>query len=274
MKRLIFVLSLVVCVFLIPSSVNAYVQNMTTGEILFYDDFQGVAASSIPFPDASGDYDPVAMSAPPSAWACKAEDSLGRQIQVTNSTTYPDVGPAPDFAPNYLRISRVEADPADPIGYVEAQAQFVPAADGDHLHYAFWINSARPSVAAEINLWQSTGALAAQLIVDYSGAWVYWWGPNGGNAGFDSVFQDRVWQKWEIDYVNGAGTIDVSIDGYTQTLSAGGGWNISTIGFGQGGVGPENALYVSEVAVPEPTSVMVLLSGAIALLVCVWRKHK
>ena len=141
----------------------------------------------------SGDYDPVAMTSPPSAWACKNEDSLGRQIQVTDSTTSPDVGPAPDFGPNYLRVSRVNADLSDPMpGYLEAEAQYVPAADGDHLHFAYWINSARPVDCTEINLWQNTGALAFQLIVDYQGAWVWY---NGQNAGFDNVFKDRVWQK-------------------------------------------------------------------------------
>ena len=248
MKRLICVLSLVVCVVLIPSSVNAYVFNVTTGEMLFCDTFQRVVASSSVFPDTSGDYDPVAMTSPPSAWACKNEDSLGRQIQVTDSTTSPDVGPAPDFGPNYLRVSRVNADPLDPMtGYLEAEAQFVPAADGDRLHFAYWINSPYTWDCTEINLWQNTGALAFQLLVNYQSKVVFYSGIPGGDAGFSSVFQERVWQKWEIDYVNGASTIDISIDGVTNTLPAGG-WNLGSIAFSQGAVTAENALYVGEVA--------------------------
>ena len=255
MKRLICELSLVVCVFLIPSSVNAYVQNLTTGQLLFYDTFQEVTSvSHTAYADPSGDYDPVAMSSAPSTWAIYNEDALGQQVQVTDSTTSPDPGSAPDYGPNYLRVSRI----AGLGGRVEAQ--FEPQDEtGDHIKMACWLNVPDVWDGFELNIYLSGGGLANQLIVNYGGLdplAVY----NAGSIDHDTglTFTPGVWQKWEFDYVVDDLTFTLTIDGESATelamITPGG---IGSFEYSQGGQNPEspNPFYLGEVtlpAIPKP----------------------
>ena len=267
MKRLIFVLSLVVCVFLITSSVNAYVQNVTTGELLFYDTFQ-LAPNGVShqFPDTTGDYDPVAMSAAPSAWAIIGEDAIGKEVQVTDMAT---PGPAPDFGPNYLRISRIAGMGGD------AEAQFVgQATTGDHIKMAWWLNIPNRADGCELNLLNAGGAYINQIITNYGGASVW----NSGDANHDTglTFVADQWQKWEIDYNIDDPTFTLTIDGVSASgLGMGGPGSLGALEISMGATAdPGIPMYVGEAAVPEPASVMLMLSGVIALLVCVWRKRK
>jgi hypothetical protein len=270
MRQFVYVLLVLVIVLFVSSLASAAVVNMTTGETLFYDTFQGLgsAVSHAGYPDPGGSYNPVAMSSPPSAWAIRNEDALGQQVQVTDRTASPDVGPAPDYGPNYLRIARVGSP-----GYTEAEAQFVgQTTTGDHIRMAFWLNVARPGDCAEVNLYSANGGLVSQWVTDYQGAWV--WASGNGNAGFDDVFKDRVWQKWVFDYNVNDPTYTLSIDGVSKTLNISP-CNLGSIAFSQGGQSdPANALYVGEVAVPEPASMILVVSGVASLLAYAWRRRK
>jgi len=116
--KLGFVLALfVVSALLTSDAVAVKITNLTTGELLFYDDFEispnGV--SSMPFPDdANGsDYDPVVPDGFPGYWQI-ANSSPGAPVfededpfyntQVTNSLISPD--PLPIQGSNYLRVDR------------------------------------------------------------------------------------------------------------------------------------------------------------------------
>ena len=100
-----FLLVLGVVALFVSAPASASVIDMSTPggpSTLFYDNFEGLgnAVSHVPYPDTSGDFDPVATMG---TW--DIGEGSPENIQVTDSVTSPDPGTLQGS--NYLRIHRV-----------------------------------------------------------------------------------------------------------------------------------------------------------------------
>ncbi|WP_442483197.1 PEP-CTERM sorting domain-containing protein [Aeoliella sp. SH292] len=84
------------------------IRNLTTGTLLFSDNFEGAAASPALFPDTSGDFDPVASVG---SWQITGDlltdpEPASHDIQVTSSALSPDPFGGAYQGTKYLRVDR------------------------------------------------------------------------------------------------------------------------------------------------------------------------
>jgi hypothetical protein len=197
--------------------------NRTTGQVLFYDDFEAVpAVSQSAYPDVSGDYDPAA----PQAGVWSIQETGATNIQVTSyfgdGTNDPAATPQ---GTNYLRAVRHMAAVAEARMVMPA----VQSAEGDviHMETMVWIPKDVNWGAFQIQVLGSGGStdFRANVIVDVAGV------GSGAVRAWDATLVTpswvhtlrnwtvNTWQKWEIDYAVGAETFDLTLDGVKVTLN-------------------------------------------------------
>jgi hypothetical protein len=262
-------------VLLIPTMAQAMViKDLTAGRILFFDNFEGVPASTTAGVDLSGDYDPVAMIG---TWDLN-EQSPDLPLQVTSSTTSPD--PGPYRGSQYLRYyrdsgaafsSEARAVPATELlsGHRIEMSTMVYIPSTDDSYPRFQIGLERPSGNPTSN--------PVVLLREGDGRGVLYpdpalvaWAPTGLSYATDT------WQKWSFEYVVGSGTFDLTVgSGHINGLAAwGGGGAVSDVYFANGVSSPGSFYLDSVDATPEPGMLVILSTGVFSLLAYAWRKRR
>lgn len=198
---------------------RAVVMNVTTGKLLFYDDFESTTrVSHTTYGNQSEDYRP----ANPRAGTWTVKELHPSWVQVTDSKTPPD--PGAYHGAKYLRVFRDTRLPDEPRSHSASNPQellivkagFAPQSTlGDHIRMAQMVYV--PAVS-------QTGRGAAQLVVSsgktnvinvcanmsqtdgsvyacVQGKWV--------DTGLD--FTAGQWQLWQIDYKIGDSTFTLTI---------------------------------------------------------------
>lgn len=226
-KTAAILLALVVGSVAVDNACAVRVTNLTTGELLFFDDFEispnGV--SSAPYPDMSGDYDPVVPAGYPGTWTITGSapgiepvdpEPYFYDTQVTNSTTSPDPGPVQGS--NYLRADRTQ----DGAG---AYATFTPqATQGDVIRIDLLF--ATPSDydsggGAGVVYYDSYGSPVISMgFLDNGGIRNVDGNGTGGNIsstvpGLSHTVGE--WGRLTIDYAVGASTYNMTYNGVTAT---------------------------------------------------------
>ncbi len=228
---------LVAAVALFGMSAVAQATLITNGAtILFSDDFEGGTVGSLPTADVG-------------TWS--------GNLEVTDAAS-----PGPSIGTKY--IIRPWYSGAASVG----SASFAPQTSG--------------IVHAEYMVYQDMDMATQATNGAYFGFSSDFWGlcDAGGevryyNAGWFPTglyWTNAVWQKWELDYVPGAATFDLTIDG---TKAAGlpvraVETSVDTALFMAGSKMP---IYFDTV-IPEPSTFVLLVTGLIGLLCYAWRKRK
>jgi hypothetical protein len=218
--------------------------NRTTGQLLFYDDFESVpAVSTNAYPDTSGDYDPAV----PASGAWQISELGPTNIQVTaycgDGTNDPAATPQ---GTNYLRLVRHTSSVTEAVLVLPSPQN--TAGDEIHLEMMVWVPRNVNWGAFQVQLVGSAGvdtprinvlveAITANqgkvLVYDISQTPAKW-------SDTSLKWYVSTWQKWEIDYVIGADTFVLGIDGIKQTLNGShAGGDIKEIRF-RGGVSADN----------------------------------
>jgi hypothetical protein len=262
----------------VTTTASASVMNVTTGQTLFYDDFEGLglAVCHTDYSNNSGgDFDPTGGS--PGSWSI-SEDGADR-IQVTDAVgVYGPLGPGlyqpgANQGNNYLRIMR---DGGEPMAFQVFSPQSTP---GHHIRFSqmVYIDAANATTDNPISIagLDSNGSLRFDVITNNSPLYTASVGNYNGTgwppAAIPISYALGQWQKWQIDYTVGAGTYDLSIGESTVSgLSTfAGGGDLASIR-----IFSSSLSYIDEVKVPEPSSVVLLVSGIVGLLAYAWRKRK
>ena len=183
------------------------VTNLDTGEVLFFDDFEGLgdAVSPSPYPDTVGDYDydPVAEIG---TWTTIGEAS-GADIQVINSTTAPD--PGAFEGSNYLRQVR---GAAFTYAYATLSApQTVADHDGDtiRIESMIWVSST-VNAPAVLGMFDDNNALMAHWVMNNDGTIKIL--PKSGAVVLETTFAPEEWTYVALDYIIGEDTFSLTID--------------------------------------------------------------
>jgi hypothetical protein len=199
---------------------GAEIEDLTTHTILFNDDYTNLSAiSGSPALDTSVMAPPVAEIGTEYVFS----DVSGFNIQVTDSTTSPDPGPAPGDGPNYLRIYRDPANASNQLG------QLCAATDntlGDVVQYSTMVNVPNDGANARFQMIMS-GQFTMPGGVNTSTSANAWVRPDGnGNVvaigpglateSTGLTYTPGVWQQWDMTYVVGSGTFTVTVNGVTS----------------------------------------------------------
>jgi len=247
------------------------VSNLTTNTTLLYDNYETVSpVSSAAAYNSSPDADPTAVIG---SWSLQERDSGGSAapgiFQVTDFGT-----PGPAEGNQYLRVYRdATFNQNDLLGSL-ASAQTTP---GQVIHWESMVN------------FDSDVSARAQLILvgsslDYTTA-ASWIRPNG--AGFVATvdlslgspvvntsvpYAINTWQKWTMDYVIGASTFSFSVDGMSgtgTTANTGGVYGF----YAANGNNAPGSFYLDAV-VPEPSTMTMMLFGALSLAAAARRRRR
>jgi hypothetical protein len=268
-KLLLVLVVLGVCTLLASTTASASVINVSTGTTLFFDDFEAQAenqTSHILWPDYRGDL-PAARptGGSPGAWSSSDENWANVQVTDCNLSGYTQ---AYDGT-KHLRICKYDGTP----GW--ASETFArQAINGQHIRFEQWVNITDSGVGGaqilgrdsnddvRINVYAAGGG----VVQSYSG---------GFNTISGLTYSVNQWQKWTIDY---------NINDPTFTLKIGDSPAVSGIAANSGGalgyVSLTQDVYRAAVffddvrAVPEPSTVVILLSAVVGLLVYAWRKRR
>jgi hypothetical protein len=96
----------------------------------------------------------------------------------------------------------------------------------------------------------------------------------GGIGVFDGLtIQSEKWQKWELDYTIGDLNYTLTIDGVSRSAPtvSGAGSSLTNFLLTEGS-GVPGALMMDEV--PEPSTLIIAMTGIVGLLAYAWRKRK
>jgi len=206
--------------------------NKTTGQTLFYDDFEAASAvSHSAYPDAGGDFDP--NNAAVGAWSVNEAGPSNIQVSayLGNGTNDPAATPQ---GTNYLRVVRHLATGAE----VDFFTPVVQSTAGDviHVETMVWIPGGAGHGSFQLQFQGSGGSADFRVNVlsalnNNVSAWDATLGtPNWVDTTLDWLA--NTWQKWEVDYAVGAETFDLTIDGVRKTLNRSGvAGNFRTLAF-------------------------------------------
>ncbi len=253
----------VALVLITVSTVQAVmITNVTSGTQLFLDNFEGANAIGAGFVDDPGttNYAPTAITG---SWSITESDA--RQIQVTDfsgtTTTSVDY-PGAFQGDNCMWFNRTGGFNA-----AFARPTSLQNTNGDAIHYEWMaylrdFDSGRPGVFSLYHNINGSGDRIVGLVAESDGSI-----DGGGSLAYTS----DTWQRWAVDYVVGANTYDLTIDGIRQTGlavkdSAGA---AGTVRFGSS-AGVE---YFVD-AVPEPSALVLIVMGLFGLAVCRRRKRR
>lgn len=253
---------------LIPAAVQAMVITDITNNntVLFSDNFEGApGVSHAAAPDGMGDYNPVANIG---SYLIQEDDPITGQVTAFSNAT--SAGPGAAQGSNYLRIYYNA-----PHEY-QAELATTPAS-GDHINVKFMAYFT-----------SNTGGNQAVFKIRGDGI-----GGDaqraGGRAGEGGVVMDLNgdatsltypvgrWHEWTFDYVIGQSSYTMSVDGVSSgaisNLSRGGPGNIEGFGFWSGVTG--TTFYLDGYgAVPEPGTLVLLITGLTGLVCYAWRKRR
>lgn len=221
--------------------------NRTTGRLLFYDDFESVpAVSTNAYPDTSGDYDPAVPQS--GAWSIQETGPTNIQVAAYYGDGTNDPAATPQGT-NYLRIVRHTAPVTEAVLALPSTQGTV--GDEIHLEVMVWIprNTSWGAFQLQFVGSEGPGNPRINVLVDATAA-------NVGNVlAYDASLSTpawvdtsldwyvSTWQKWEIDYVIGADTFVLSIDGVKRTLNGSyAGGDIKEVRF-RGGTANANIQY-------------------------------
>ena len=252
-------ISCVVILGLMPTIAHAIlVTNVTQGTVLFSHDYENGTLGN----------DVATAPATVGTWAFGTKNG--------NNTTIYDNSIASYSGNQHLRLQDSMNDLA---------AQFAgPSNAGDHIRIEYAFRSG--------GVWQhaflgGTGTSQTNDIISFypSGAdlasnpsWGPAWGlgkfapPSIGNQ-TSTMHDPNAWNTMRIDYVNGASTFDWSVNGAaTETLNINGApQNLTRMFFTDEGPW-DGASYLDSISVvPEPSTVLLLLSGALGVI---WRLRR
>ena len=266
MRLLTLSLSLLAVAVIQTNASAVLITNVTTATTVFSDDFEGVSpVSTVPAPDSSGDYDPVAQIG---TW--DVFEIYEEIIQVTSSNSSPD--PGPSQGNQYLRHFRsAEFAGDDVFATLTAQSQA-----GQLISMKTMAQVSNDADYQRMKLRYMSGAtggtVSVYLFTDGAGN-VQTYAPSYviQDTGLDYI--PGQWQEWEMNYVSGASTYSLSIDGVTATgLPVVNTANVGSFLVSNGGEASAGSNYFD--AVPEPSSLLLLGCGLIGLLAYAWRKRK
>lgn len=224
------------------------VVNKTTGQTLFFDDFEGASGvSHTDFPDASGDYDPSQASV--GTWTPVSE-SLREGIQVTDYQGGENSPAATPQGTNYLRVVRNNNSAS-----ATATLSALQSVSGNliHVEAMIWIPRDVTATTFQLIIRGSNDEMRANLYtVKISGSGdssaVYAYDatlptPKAVDSTFDWLA--NTWQKWEVDYAVGGETFDLSIDGVKKTFPRSGpAGDVKAVEFKGGAPGEQVRFYV------------------------------
>ena len=190
---------------LAPAARAVKVTNLDTGEVLFFDDFEGLgdAVSAAPNPDSTGDYDPVALIG---TWSTIGE-AADLDIQVTNSTAVPD--PGPFEGSNYFRQVR---GAAFTYAFAELSApQTVAEHNGNtiRMESMIWVSST-VNAPAVLGMFDDSNALMAHWVMNNDGTIKIL--PKSGAFTLETTFTPEEWTYVALDYVIGEDTFSLTIN--------------------------------------------------------------
>ncbi|HVU87564.1 MAG TPA: dockerin type I repeat-containing protein [Pirellulales bacterium] len=232
------------------------IQNLTTGQYVFYDNYSGVSSvSTVPAPDTTGSYKP-GPAAIIGSWITNLDSTI-ESSQVTNSTTAPDPG---GFAgANYLRLYRdTSNEGGSVIGKVSAPITTTGQTVEERV--MVYIPAATDTLArAEFMMLGTTTGSGTDYLT--SPAFVYSDGSGGvkavigdGNGGSQVAietglqYQTNVWQEWDLTYTIGSTTFSVTVGG--QTVSGLNSLKVGSVGgtqFSNGNDTPGGSVYYDSV---------------------------
>jgi hypothetical protein len=230
------------------SAEAALVRNLDTGQVVFFDDFEGLGSnvSQADYPDTSGDYDPVAVIG---SWSIG--DSDKKQVQVTN---WFDPGPIQED--NYLRLFRSSAF-SHILGTL-SEPQTVADHSGNTIHFEWMMYVAPPETTSNLagfGFYDTNGGLMGHVLLRPGGLTT-----NGGGL----TYAPNKWMKVQMDYVIGADDFLLTIDGNSAIQSLYGGHTGGGVGtlrlFGH----PDYRTYID--AIPEPGAILIVLTAVPWLL--------
>jgi len=240
------------------------IMNLTTNTVLFSDGFENVPASPVGFADDDGsaDFDPVADTG---TWSTLQENDSDNRIQVSDfsGTSYPSAA----VGDNYLRINRSG-------GFVQAvgtlSAPQTTAGDRIRVELSLYVRAGGPDVIAfyETTPGVNLASERFRLNTNASGN-ILSNGAGTSDTGLDWIANQ--WQTWQIDFVIGQDTFDLTVDGVTATgIDTEDGSNFDA--FRQFRFGSTDGVEFLADSIPEPSSAMLL--GLLGVFVAMKRRKK
>ena len=233
------------------SSRGMTITNVTTGEVLFYDDFEDASSvGTAAAPDSSGDYDPYAARG---SYSLLEGDNTPFQV-----VTGENAGPGAFQGNNYLRVYRDGG--ASSTQEAQANVSETPST-GDHINVRFMAYF--PEAIDHLAIFKLRGD---GLETDSQRAGARTGGETSPGSGCGIVldldgaatsltYPVDAWHEWQFDYVIGEDTYTMTVDGVTSgpidNTRRGGPGNVLGLGFWNGS-GTGESFYLDSISQYSP----------------------